>query len=73
VVASAALARRLERLGVDAFIAEGTESGGHVGETATMPLIPMIVDSVNVPVIAAGGFLTQRMVAALALGVKGYR
>lgn len=72
VVASVALARRLERLGVDAFIAEGTESGGHVGEIATMPLVPMIVDSVNVPVIAAGGIFDGRgVVAALALGAQG--
>ncbi|HBK54186.1 MAG TPA: enoyl-[acyl-carrier-protein] reductase FabK, partial [Syntrophomonas wolfei] len=55
VVASVALARRLSRLGADAVIAEGTESGGHVGEMTTMCLVPMVVDAVDVPVIAAGG------------------
>ena len=72
VVASVALARRLERMGVDAVIAEGGESGGHVGEIATMPLIPQIVDAVKIPVIAAGGFADGRgLAAALALGAKG--
>ena len=55
VVASVALAQRMERLGVDAVIAEGTESGGHVGEMTTMALVPQVVDAVSVPVIAAGG------------------
>ena len=55
VVSSVALARRLERLGADAIIAEGMESGGHVGETTTMALVPQVVNSVKVPVIAAGG------------------
>lgn len=69
VVASVALAKRLVKIGVDAVIAEGTESGGHVGETATLPLIPQIVDAVDVPVIAAGGIADARgMVAAFALG-----
>ena len=72
VVASVALARRLERMGVDAVVAEGGESGGHVGEIATMPLIPQIVDAVKIPVIAAGGFADGRgLAAALALGAKG--
>jgi enoyl-[acyl-carrier protein] reductase II len=72
VVASVALARRLERQGVDALIAEGMESGGHVGEIATMPLVPQIVEAVEIPVIAAGGIATGRgLVAALALGAAG--
>ncbi len=72
VVASVALARRLERQGVDALIAEGMESGGHIGEIATMPLVPQIVEAVEIPVIAAGGIATGRgLVAALALGAAG--
>lgn len=72
VVSSVALARRLARLGADAIIAEGMESGGHVGETATMALVPMVVDAVDVPVIAAGGIFDGRgIVAALALGAQG--
>ncbi len=72
VVASVALAKRLERTGVDAIIAEGLESGGHVGEVSTMSLIPQIVDAVNIPVIAAGGIADSRgFVAALALGAQG--
>jgi enoyl-[acyl-carrier protein] reductase II len=72
VVASVALARRLERTGVDAIIAEGMESGGHVGEITTMALVPQVVDAVNVPVIAAGGIGDSRgLVAAFALGAKG--
>ena len=55
VVASVALARRMERCGADAVVAEGTESGGHIGETTTMALVPQVVDTVKIPVIAAGG------------------
>lgn len=72
VVAAAVLARRLERYGVDAFIAEGTESGGHVGEMTTMALVPQVVDAVSVPVIAAGGIADGRqLAAAYALGAIG--
>ncbi len=72
VVSSVALARRLERLGVDAIIAEGMESGGHVGETTTMALVPQVVQNVKLPVIAAGGIADGHgLVAALALGAQG--
>lgn len=72
VVASVALARRLERTGVDAIIAEGMESGGHVGEITTMTLVPQIADAVELPVIAAGGIGDARgVVAAFALGAHG--
>jgi enoyl-[acyl-carrier protein] reductase II len=72
VVASVALAKRLERTGVDAIIAEGTESGGHVGMVTTMALVPQIVDAVKLPVIAAGGIADARgMMAAFALGAQG--
>lgn len=71
VVASVALAKRLARTGVDAIIAEGMESGGHIGEIATLPLVPQVVDAVEVPVIAAGGIGDSRGVcAAFALGAK---
>lgn len=72
VVASQTLARRLTRLGADAIIAEGSESGGHVGEMTTMCLVPMLVDAVDVPVVAAGGIADGRgFMAALALGAAG--
>jgi len=72
LVASVNLAKRLERAGVDGLVAEGMECGGHVGEIATMPLVPQIVDAVKIPVAAAGGIFDGRgLVAALALGAKG--
>ena len=72
VVSAALLAQHLEKMGVDALIAEGTESGGHVGEMTTMALVPQVVDAVNLPVIAAGGIADGRqMAAALALGACG--
>ncbi|MGQ9557992.1 MAG: enoyl-[acyl-carrier-protein] reductase FabK [Desulfurispora sp.] len=72
VVSSVALARRLERAGVDGIIAEGLESGGHVGELTTMALVPQVVDAVRVPVVAAGGIADGRgLAAALALGACG--
>ena len=72
VVAAPILAKRLERYGVDGFIAEGTESGGHVGELTTMALVPQVADAVSVPVVAAGGIADGRqMMAARALGACG--
>lgn len=72
VVASVAMAKRMERCGADAVIAEGTEAGGHIGETTTMVLVPQIVDGVSVPVIAAGGIADGRgMAAAFMLGARG--
>jgi enoyl-[acyl-carrier protein] reductase II len=72
VVASVALARRMARQGVDALIAEGMESGGHIGDVATLPLLPQVVDAVEIPVIAAGGLADGRgLAAALALGAAG--
>jgi enoyl-[acyl-carrier protein] reductase II len=72
VVASVALARRLSRLGVDGFIAEGCEAGGHIGQQSTMALVPQVVDAVTQPVLAAGGIADGRgVLAALALGAQG--
>lgn len=72
LVASVNLAKRLERAGVDGLVAEGMECGGHIGEIATMPLVPQIVDAVDIPVVAAGGIFDGRgLVAALALGASG--
>lgn len=72
VVASVALAKMMERAGVDAVVAEGTESGGHIGETTTMVLVPQVVDAVKIPVIAAGGIADGRgIAAAFILGAKG--
>ena len=72
VVASVALAKRMERCHADAVVAEGTEAGGHIGEATTMTLVPQIVDAVNIPVIAAGGIADGRgIAAAFMLGAKG--
>lgn len=72
VVSSVAFSQRLEKAGVDAVVAEGMESGGHIGELTTMAMVPQVVDGVNIPVIAAGGIADGRgFVAALALGAVG--
>ncbi|MCD8069621.1 MAG: nitronate monooxygenase [Lachnospiraceae bacterium] len=72
VVAATVLAKRLERAGADGLIAEGTESGGHVGEMTTMALVPQVIDAVDIPVIAAGGIADGRqLAAAFALGACG--
>lgn len=71
VVASVAMARMMERAGVDAVVAEGTESGGHIGSATTMTLVPQVVDAVNIPVIAAGGIADGRgLAAAMMLGAE---
>ena len=72
VIPSVGLARRMEKAGADAVIAEGTESGGHVGELTTMALVPQVVEAVKIPVIAAGGIASgKQIVAAFALGACG--
>lgn len=72
VIPSVALAKRMERAGADAVVAEGTESGGHIGENTTMCLVPQVVDALEIPVIAAGGIADGRgMAASFMLGAEG--
>lgn len=72
VIASTAYAKRMERMGADAVIAEGMESGGHIGETTTMALLPQVIDAVNIPVVAAGGVADGRGLAVARLfGAEG--
>lgn len=72
VIASVAMAKRMEKMGADAVIAEGTEAGGHIGELTTMVLTPQVVDAVTIPVVSAGGYADSRGTrAAFALGADG--
>ncbi len=72
VIASVAMAVKMEKSGADAVIAEGTEAGGHIGELTTMVLVPQVADAVSIPVVAAGGIADKRgAVAAFALGANG--
>lgn len=72
VIASVSAARHVEEAGADAVVAEGMESGGHIGDVTTLPLVPQIVDAVKIPVVAAGGIADGRgLAAALALGAQG--